>query len=136
MLIWFALLAALPFGAAFAQEKPAATAAAAPPPAAVAQTPAPSPGPAADNRDAPVERPIVCFSAREMSDRVARLRLANPLMTMQANARRLRADPLRTRLCRTGNRLIYELSLIRRDGKVTQVYVNAQNGRPMAPPRN
>ncbi len=86
------------------------------------------------NSDAPVEKPIVCFSAREMGDRVARLRLANPLIAMQSNARRNRAEPLRTRLCRTGNRLVYELSLIRKDGKVMQIYLNAQSGRPIAPP--
>ena len=132
MLIWFALLAGIPFGPALAQDRPApAATAAASPPAATAQA-----APSAPAGDPAVEHPIVCFSAREMSDRVARLRLANPLMTMRTNARRLRADPLRTRLCRTGNTLIYELSLIRRDGKVTQVYVNAQSGRPMAPPRN
>ncbi len=132
MLIWLTFLAAFPVGQAFAQDKPApAATAAASPPAATAQAVTPAPV-----ADAPVERPIICFSARETSDRVARLRLANPLMTMRTNARRLRADPLRTRLCRGGTVLIYELSLIRRDGKVTQVYVNAQTGRPMAPPRN
>jgi hypothetical protein len=126
MLIWLALLAALSAGQALAQEQAA-------PAAATAASPA-SGGP--DNRDSTVDGPLICFSAREMSDRVARLRLVNPLMTMQANARRLRADPLRTRLCRSGTRLIYELSLIRRDGKVAKVYVNAQNGRVMASPRN
>ena len=89
-----------------------------------------------DGRDAPVERPVVCFSAREMSDRVARLRLYNPLIAMQANARRNRAEPLRTRLCRTGNRLVYEQTLIRRDGKVLAIYVNTQNGRTIASPQN
>ena len=89
-----------------------------------------------ENRDAPVERPVVCFSAREMNDRIARLRLYNPLIAMQANARRNRAEPLRTRLCRTGNRLVYEQTLIRRDGKVLAIYVNAQNGRTIASPQN
>ena len=129
MLIWLALLAALSAGQALAQEQAAPTAT-----AAATSAPPASGGP--DNRDSTVEGPLICFSAREMSDRVARLRLVNPLITMQANARRLRADPLRTRLCRSGTRLIYELSLIRRDGKVAKVYVNAQNGRVMASPRN
>lgn len=83
-----------------------------------------------------VEKPIVCYSARETGDRVARLRLQNPLLAMQAHAKRLRAEPLRTRLCRSAGRMIYELSLIRRDGKVHVVYLNAQTGKPMAAPRN
>lgn len=75
--------------------------------------------------------PLQCFSVKETSERVARLRLFNPLMAMRTTARRLKADPLRTRLCRTGPRLVYELSLIRRDGKVLRVYLNAQNGKPV-----
>ncbi len=97
---------------------------------------APSVTATVDTRDGALERPVVCFTAREMNDRVVRLRLSNPLIAMQTNARRNRAEPLRTRLCRSGNRLVYELSLIRKDGKVMQVYLNAQNGRPMAPPKN
>lgn len=74
--------------------------------------------------------PLQCFTVKETSERVSRLRLFNPLMAMRTTARRLKADPLRTRLCRTGPRLVYELSLIRRDGKVQKVYLNAQNGNP------
>lgn len=77
------------------------------------------------------EAALQCFTARETSERVARLRLFNPLMAMRATARRIKADPLRTRLCRNGPRLVYELSLIRRDGKVQKVYLNAQNGAPV-----
>lgn len=123
--MWLAIWATLPFGQVLAQDKP--------PPAQAGSAP---PQASADARDAPIELPIVCFSARDMNDRVARLRLANPLIVMQSNARRLRAEPLRTRLCRSGARLIYELSLIRRDGRVLLIYVNAQNGRLMASPRN
>ena len=128
-MIWIAIVATLAFvppnGPALAQG-PAAPVAAPPMEMTAAAV-------AAGNPDAPVERPIVCYSAREMSDRVARLRLYNPLLAMQAQARRQRAEPLRTRLCRSGNRLVYELSLIRRDGKVLPLYVNAQNGRLIAP---
>ncbi|MBM3609513.1 MAG: hypothetical protein FJX29_13890 [Alphaproteobacteria bacterium] len=77
------------------------------------------------------EPQLHCYSARETSERVARLRLHNPLMAMRTTARRIKADPLRTRLCRSGPRLVYELSLIRRDGKVQKVYLNAQNGSPV-----
>ena len=128
MTIWILIAAVLSLGAANAQTPATAVT----PPTEVSSGPVGS----IDKGDGPVERPIVCFSAREMNDRVSRLRLHNPLLAMQSNARRLRAEPLRTRLCRTGNRLVYELSLIRRDGKVMQVYLNAQSGRPIAPPRS
>jgi hypothetical protein len=117
--------------------QPAATAQATPPAASTTAQAEPAPSASSgDNKDATVERPVVCFSARETSDQVARLRLFNPLIAMQTNARRLRADPLRTRLCRSAGRLVYELSLIRKDGKVLKIYLNAQTGRPLASPRN
>ena len=118
---------------AVAKTAPAQTPA--PPPAA----PAPGDKPAdkgADKSDAPAERAFVCFTAREANDRIARLRLYNPLVAMQLNARRLRAEPLRSRLCRSGGQLVYEMSLIRRDGKVLRIFLNAQTGRPIASPRN
>jgi hypothetical protein len=124
MMIWIAIAASLALTPAMAQDNSV------PQPVVSAE-----PVGTIDTRDAPVEPPVVCFSAREMNDRVARLRLYNPLIAMQTNARRNRAEPLRTRLCRTGIRLIYEQSLIRKDGKVLLIYLNAQNGRPMASPR-
>ena len=127
MMIWLAISSFLALTPAQAQTNPVASAQ--PVKEAVAE-----PVATISNPDAPVEKPVVCFSAREMSDRVARLRLANPLIAMQSNARRNRAEPLRTRLCRSGNRLVYEVSLIRQDGKVMQIYLNAQSGRTIAPP--
>ena len=128
--MWFAifLLSALAFGPVWAQSGGGQSA---PSTAAVAAN-------AAAQAEAPLEKPITCFTAREMNERVSRLRLFNPLVAMQTNARRLRADPLRTRLCRAaGDRLVYQLSLIsRRGGSVMIVYVNAQNGRPLASPKN
>jgi len=93
--------------------------------AMLALTAAATASPAALAANEPI---LHCFTARETSERVARLRLFNPLMAMRTTARRLKADPLRTRLCRSGSRLFYELSLIRRDGRVQKVYLNAQNG--------
>lgn len=78
----------------------------------------------------PNVRPAIqCYSAKDTRDRIARLKLANPLILMQALARRNRAQPLRSRLCRRGNLLAYEFVLLRKDGKVLVLTVNARNGK-------
>lgn len=94
---------------------------------------------AATAQAAPKPRAVQqCFSVRETRDHIAKLKLANPLMLLQAAARRYRAQPLRSRLCRRGNLLIYTFVLLRRDGKVLEVVANARTGKPLniKPPRN
>ena len=79
---------------------------------------------------APKPRPAQqCYSVKETRERIARLKLANPLMLMQAAARRNRAQPLRSRLCRRGNLLFYTFVLLRRDGKVLELVANAKTGK-------
>lgn len=92
------------------------------------------------NRPAKSSRALICYSTSETRERIARHKLLNPLMLLRAAARRNRAQPLRSRLCRRGNLLIYQFVLLQRDGKVLRSYVNARNGktlvgRPSAPPK-
>jgi hypothetical protein len=70
-----------------------------------------------------------CYSSKETRDRIARFKLANPLMLLRAAARRYRAQPLRSALCRKGNILAFRFVLLRRDGKVLLRYVNARTGK-------
>lgn len=87
---------------------------------------APAPADAAGAR----QKGTVCYSAKETRQRVARLRLANPLTAIRREGRRLRAQPLRSRLCRRpGGRLIYRLYFLRRDGKVVRTSVSARTGQ-------
>lgn len=72
---------------------------------------------------------IRCYSSKDTRDRIARLKLANPLILLRAAARRYKAQPLRSALCRRRNILMYRFLLLRRDGKVVRTYVNARNGR-------
>jgi hypothetical protein len=75
-----------------------------------------------------------CLSAAETRAAVARHGLADPLATLRAAARKAQAEPLRSRLCRVGAGFVYEMALLRRDGKVLRVNVDAANGQPVGKP--
>jgi hypothetical protein len=70
-----------------------------------------------------------CYSPKETRERIARLKLANPLMLLRAAARRNKGQPLRSTLCRRGSVLVYRFLLLRPDGKVVRTYVNARTGK-------
>lgn len=77
-----------------------------------------------------------CMTPGEARAAIARGKLANPLPALRALARRSQAEPLRSRLCRMDERFVYEMTMLRRDGKVVRVFVDAQDGRtPVAAPR-
>ena len=78
----------------------------------------------------------VCMTPGEARAAIARGKLANPLPALRALARRSQAEPLRSRLCRMDERFVYEMTMLRRDGKVVRVFVDAQDGRtPVTAPR-
>lgn len=93
----------------------------------------------------PLERPfleiqqragVVCLAQAEARVAMTRNKLANPLPALRAMARRTQSEPLRSRLCRLDERFVYEMALLRRDGKVVRVFVDAQDARtPVPSPR-
>ncbi|MDP2357156.1 MAG: hypothetical protein Q8M31_13995 [Beijerinckiaceae bacterium] len=77
-----------------------------------------------------------CMTPAEARAAIARHKLANPLPALRSAARRAQAEPLRSRLCRMDDRLVYEMTMLRRDGKVVRVFVDAQDARtPLSAPR-
>ncbi len=94
-----------------------------------------APGPAAPMPQVQ-QAAFSCLPASEARALIARHRLANPMPTLRSLARRSKAEPLRSRLCRWDDRFVYEMALLRRDGKVVRVYVDARDGRTViGPPR-
>jgi hypothetical protein len=79
---------------------------------------------------------VACMSPSEARTAIGRNKLANPLPALRTQARRAQAEPLRSRLCRINERFVYEMTMLRRDGRVVRVFVDAQDGRtPVSPPR-
>lgn len=80
--------------------------------------------------EAPQARPaLACVPSTEARASIVRNQLADPSPALRALARRGQAEPLRSRLCRFEERFVYEMTMLRRDGKVVRVYVDAQDGR-------
>lgn len=79
---------------------------------------------------------LACLPPTEARSVIARNKLANPLPALRSIAQRSRAEPLRSRLCRMDERFVYEMTMLRRDGKVVRVLVDALDGRtPVAAAR-
>jgi hypothetical protein len=77
-----------------------------------------------------------CMSATEARTVISRNKLANPTSSLRTLSRRSQAEPLRSRLCRLDERFVYEMTMLRKDGKVVRVFVEATDGRtPVSAPR-
>ena len=73
----------------------------------------------------------VCFSTAESREKIGAHRLSEPFQLMRTHSSRLHAEAVGVKLCRSGERLVYELSLLRHDGHIIHVFVDAENGQPV-----
>jgi len=73
-----------------------------------------------------------CLTPSETRAAIARHRLVEPLGALRSAARKAQAEPLRSRLCRRNGRFVYEMALLRRDGRVVRVFLDAASGAPIA----
>ncbi|AZG75474.1 PepSY domain-containing protein [Methylocystis rosea] len=78
--------------------------------------------------DAPAR--LQCFTMAQARSQMEAQKLADPFRCMRDIALRLQAEPLGARLCQLGEGLIYEISLLRRDGHIVKILVDAFSGRP------
>lgn len=70
-----------------------------------------------------------CLTAAQAREAVALHRLAEPFHVMQTAAHHFQSEALRAKLCRRKDELVYEISLLRRDGRVIHVSINAVSGK-------
>ncbi|MBM3562094.1 MAG: hypothetical protein FJX16_10715 [Alphaproteobacteria bacterium] len=75
-----------------------------------------------------------CFTMAQARAKIEAHKLADPFRSMREAALRLQGEPLGARLCQLGEGLIYEISLLRRDGHIVKIHVDAFNGRPHSGP--
>lgn len=76
---------------------------------------------------------LECFSVAETRQKIASHKLADPFVMMQAASSGGHGDPIGAKLCRRGDDFVYEINLLRRDGRVLKVYVDASSGKPHPP---
>ena len=110
----------------------------APAPATFHIEPAPKPGdgaaakepqrdPAKPRAEA-ARRPRVCLGPTETRATVAAHRLAEPFRALRAGGQQ--GEALRAKLCRwKKDEFVYEISVLRRDGRILHLYMNAQSGQ-------
>ncbi|GAC1340053.1 MAG: hypothetical protein NVSMB26_28040 [Beijerinckiaceae bacterium] len=72
---------------------------------------------------------LECFSTNETREKIASAKLAQPLILIRRAAGDMHADAVNSRLCRWNNELVYEISLLRRDGHIVRLLMDATNGK-------
>jgi uncharacterized membrane protein YkoI len=70
-----------------------------------------------------------CYSAAQTRERIAIHKLAEPFRLMANAANRFQAEAIAAKLCRWKEGLVYEITLLRRDGRVIHVFSNAASGQ-------
>jgi uncharacterized membrane protein YkoI len=70
----------------------------------------------------------VCFSTAEAREKIHAHGLLAPFRVMRSAASRSQAEAIGAKLCRWSEEFVYEISLLRRDGRVIHVFVNAKTG--------
>ena len=73
--------------------------------------------------------PRICYSPAETRERVVTQKLFEPFALMRKASAFAHAEALAGKLCHWNDLDIYEISLLRRDGRVIHVFVNAANGQ-------
>lgn len=83
---------------------------------------------AAHAEEAEPER--ACFSTAQTREKIESLKLADPFACMRMARERTKGDPLGARLCRSGAAFVYEISVVRPDGRIVRVLFDAVTGKP------
>lgn len=72
-----------------------------------------------------------CFSAAETRAKIAADKLAEPFPLMRGLAAEHRADAIGVKLCETSGGLVWEIELLRKDGRLIQAILDAATGKPL-----
>ncbi len=70
-----------------------------------------------------------CYSAAQSRERIAARKLVEPFRLMAGAANRFQAEAIGAKLCRWKEVFVYEITLLRRDGRVIHVFTNAASGQ-------
>lgn len=73
--------------------------------------------------------PQTCLSDDELRDEIAARRAIPQGAALRAARAAVPADPVRARLCRRDGALVYVITALAKDGKVTRITLDAETGR-------
>src|ERR1700674_5748148 len=74
---------------------------------------------------AEVERVRGCLSAAETREAIRAHKLIEPFRAMGDASGRAQSEAIAVRLCRSNEKFVYDITMLRRDGRVVHVYVDA-----------
>jgi hypothetical protein len=77
--------------------------------------------------------PNVCFSTTEAREKIAAHGLTDPFRLVRGATRAVTADIVAVKLCLWSDRLVYEISLLPRDGHVGRILIDARTGERIVP---
>ncbi len=72
-----------------------------------------------------------CLTAAETREAVGTHQLIAPMEAVRDAQALGRGELLRSRLCRWDQDFVYETTLLKHDGRVLRVFLNAKDGKPM-----
>ena len=82
--------------------------------------------------DGRVSAKPVCLPSGETQEEIKAHRLLEPFAVLKSAQTQFKAEALSTKLCRVSEEFVYEIKLLRRDGRVLQilyVVMNATTGK-------
>lgn len=71
-----------------------------------------------------------CFSTAQTREKIEAHQLTDPFACMRAAAREHGGEALGARLCRLDDLFVYEISVLRLDGRIVKLLFDAATGRP------
>lgn len=75
----------------------------------------------------------VCYTTAETRDKVVKHEVLEPFRAIRNAEGRLQAEMIAIKLCRRSEALVYELSLLGRDGRVIRLSLDAKTGQSLGP---
>lgn len=69
-----------------------------------------------------------CYTAAETRDQIRAHGLSDPFRVLRNAAGSMQAEAIGVKLCCWSEDLIYELSLLRREGQVVHIFIDARTG--------
>ena len=76
-------------------------------------------------------KPRACLSASQAREKIAADKLAEPFPLMRGQAAEHRAEAIGVRLCQGASGLVYEIELLRKDGRLIHTILDAATGKPV-----
>ena len=73
-----------------------------------------------------------CFSTAETREKIVAEKLAEPFPLMRAQAGEHRAEAIGVKLCDRDGGLVYEIDLLRKDGRLIHTILDAATGKPVS----